>query len=147
MTTMQAVRICRRSGSDMHWRRCSARAGTRHGRLMQQLGSPDVSGYLSLSVDIAHKGEGQVWQVYNLTGDTHPMHLHLANVQIVKREAWASGVDGKPVFPLRPVPGTARAPDPNEAGWKELRLEYWSNRAGLGSKPELVFATHFVVAK
>jgi spore coat protein A len=41
------------------------------------------------------------------------------NVQIVKREAWASDSDGKPIFPLRPAPGTARPPDPNEAGWKE----------------------------
>jgi spore coat protein A len=90
-----------------------------HGRLLQQLGSPDVSGYLSMPVDIAYKGEAQVWQIYNLTGDTHPMHLHLANVQIVKRETWASDADGKPVFPLRAVPGTARPPDPNEAGWKE----------------------------
>jgi FtsP/CotA-like multicopper oxidase with cupredoxin domain len=90
-----------------------------HGRLLQQLGSPDVSGYLSTPVDVVSQGETQVWQIYNLTGDTHPMHLHLVNVQIVRREAWRADSDGNPLLPLRPVPGSARPPDPNEAGWKE----------------------------
>ena len=90
-----------------------------HGRLMQQLGSPDVSGYLSTPVDIVSQGETQIWQIYNLTADTHPMHLHLVNVQVLMRESWAFDADGNPVMPLRPIPGTARPADPNEAGWKE----------------------------
>jgi FtsP/CotA-like multicopper oxidase with cupredoxin domain len=89
-----------------------------HGRLMQMLGSPEVSDYLSTPMDVASRGETQIWQIYNLTGDTHPMHLHLVNVQVLMREAWASE-DGHPVKPLRPIPGTARPPDPNEKGWKE----------------------------
>ena len=89
-----------------------------HGRLMQMLGAPDISGYLATPVDIASQGETQIWQIYNLTADTHPMHLHLVNVQVLMREAWASR-DGDPVKPLRPIPGTARPPDPNEKGWKE----------------------------
>ena len=47
------------------------------------------------------------------------MHTHLVNVQVVQREAWQFDSDGNPVLPLRPIPGTARPPDPNEAGWKE----------------------------
>src|SRR6185369_1405608 len=78
-----------------------------HGRLMQMLGSPEISGYLSTPVDIASQGETQMWEIYNLTGDTHPMHLHLVNVQMLKHEAWAFE-DGHPVKPLRPIPGTAR---------------------------------------
>ena len=89
------------------------------GRLMQQLGSPQISGYLSTPVDIVSQGETQIWQIYNLTGDTHPMHLHLVNVQVLMRENWAFDAHGDPVMPLRPIPGTARPPDPNEAGWKE----------------------------
>jgi len=90
-----------------------------NGRLMQQLGAPHVSGYLSKPVDIASQGETQVWQIYNLTRDTHPMHLHLVNIQVVKREAWQHDSKGAPIYPLRPIPGTAQPPDPNEAGWKE----------------------------
>jgi spore coat protein A len=94
-----------------------------HGRLMQQLGSPHASGYLATPGDVVSRGETQIWQVYNLTGDTHPMHLHLVNVQVVKREAWQADSGGHPVFPLRPMPGTARPPDPNESGWKDtLRM-------------------------
>jgi spore coat protein A len=94
-----------------------------HGRLMQQLGSPHASGYLSSPGEIVSRGETQVWQIFNLTGDTHPMHLHLVNVQVVRREAWQCDSEGRPVFPLRPTPGTARPPDPNEAGWKDtLRM-------------------------
>jgi spore coat protein A len=89
---------------------------------MQQLGSPKASGYLS-TFDRASRGETQTWQIYNLTGDTHPMHWHLLNVQVVKRESWQADSEGHPVYPLRPMPGTARPPDPNEAGWKEtLRM-------------------------
>jgi spore coat protein A len=94
-----------------------------HGRLMQQLGSPHASGYLSAPVDLASRGETQMWQIYNLTADTHPMHLHLVNIKLVRREAWQADSEGHPVFPLRPMPGTARLPDPNEAGWKDtLRM-------------------------
>ncbi len=93
-----------------------------YGRLLQQLGSPDVAGYLASPMDIAQVGETQIWQIFNLTGDTHPMHFHLVNVQVLKREAWqwTSSPDGPvPVMPLAAIPGTARGPDPNERGWKE----------------------------
>jgi len=89
-----------------------------HGRLMQMLGSPETSGYLATAGHIASQGETQIWQIYNLTGDTHPMHLHLVNVQVLMREAWAFE-NGKPAKPLRPIPGSARPADPNEKGWKE----------------------------
>jgi spore coat protein A len=93
------------------------------GRLMQMLGSPHASSYLSTPTDIAARGETQIWQIYNLTADTHPMHWHLVNVQVVRREAWQFESEGRPVLPLQPIPGSARPPDPNEAGWKEtLRM-------------------------
>lgn len=90
-----------------------------YGRLIQKLGAPAPSDYLSVPVDTAQKGETQIWQIYNLTGDTHPMHFHLVDVQILKREAWKFDSEGDPILPLSPIPGTARGPDPNERGWKE----------------------------
>ena len=30
-------------------------------------------------------GEVEIWEVANLTGDTHPIHIHLVNVQILYR--------------------------------------------------------------
>ncbi len=91
----------------------------KYGRLIQFLGAPNPSTYLDTPVDFAAKGEIQVWQIYNLTGDTHPMHFHLVNVNILKREQWAFDSSGNPLLPLRPIPGTARSPDANEQGWKE----------------------------
>jgi spore coat protein A len=95
----------------------------KYGRLRQVLGSPTPSDYLSVPMDTAHQGEVQRWQIFNLTGDTHPMHFHLVNVTIRKREQWAFTVDSSgapiPIVPLQAIPGTARPADPNEHGWKE----------------------------
>jgi spore coat protein A len=69
---------------------------------------------------VAQKGEIQRWMIFNLTGDTHPMHFHLVNVVVRKREAWKfNPATGDPIQPLQAIPGTARQADPNEQGWKE----------------------------
>jgi spore coat protein A len=97
------------------------------GRLRQILGSPAPSEYLTVPMDTAHHGEVQRWQIFNFTADTHPMHFHLVNVAIRKREQWAFTTDasGSPIplldrkgMPFA-IPGTARGPDGNELGWKE----------------------------
>jgi FtsP/CotA-like multicopper oxidase with cupredoxin domain len=50
-------------------------------------------------------GDGtQIWQIEHQGVDTHAMHFHLFNVQVINRVA----IDGQ-VLP----------PDPNELGWKE----------------------------
>ena len=46
----------------------------------------------------------QIWKITHNGVDTHPVHFHLFNVQVINRVGW----DG----PIRP-------PDPNELGWKE----------------------------
>jgi spore coat protein A len=90
-----------------------------YGRLRQRLGAPAVTDYLSVPTDVAQRGEIQRWQIFNLTADTHPMHFHLVNVTIRRREQWAFDSTGAPLLPLRTIPGTARPADPNEQGWKE----------------------------
>ncbi|MCX6923349.1 MAG: multicopper oxidase domain-containing protein [Verrucomicrobia bacterium] len=95
----------------------------KYGRLIQLLGAPGVTTYLDSPTDFAQAGEVQRWKIYNLTGDTHPMHFHLVNVSIQKREAWKWTTDAQgntiPVLPLQPIPGSAQPPDQNEKGWKE----------------------------
>jgi len=90
-----------------------------YGRLRQLLGATAATEYLAIPTEVASNHETQIWQVYNLSGDTHPMHFHLVNVQVLKREAWADDGTGSPLLPLRPVPGSARPPDANERGYKE----------------------------
>ena len=31
-------------------------------------------------------GTTEIWEIYNLTGDTHPIHFHLVNVQVLSRQ-------------------------------------------------------------
>ena len=62
-------------------------------------------------------GAVEVWRIFNTTGDTHPMHFHLVNLQVISRQAYDVGAfltDGTILFL-----GHARPADPNERGWKE----------------------------
>ncbi len=68
----------------------------------------------------ASNGATEVWEIYNTTGDVHPMHFHLVNVQLINRQ----------LFDMTVFPGTinftgpALAPDGNEVGWKETVRMY-----------------------
>lgn len=100
-----------------------------YGRLIQRLGTITQNGlnnegkptwgrnYMDEpATEIVNNGETQVWNIYNLTGDTHPIHFHLVNVQILSRAPFQIDSDGTPHFDQI---GPARPPDPNELGWKE----------------------------
>jgi spore coat protein A len=59
----------------------------------------------------------EVWSFINLTDDTHAMHLHLVQYQILDRRPFNKekyDETGKLVFT-----GPARPPAPNEIGWKD----------------------------
>ena len=56
----------------------------------------------------------EVWNIYNLTADTHPMHFHLVNVQVLSRQAFTLT---KGVFTLTPL--TQTGPELWEVGYKE----------------------------
>ena len=94
----------------------------RFGRLTQLLGtneptSPGAFGraYESTPTETPGVGDIEVWRIFNLSADAHPIHFHLVNVQILSRQAFnVRRYDGVPAFVGAPVP-----PDPNELGWKE----------------------------
>jgi spore coat protein A, manganese oxidase len=81
-----------------------------------QYGVPPASGQTSVGAfpDTVHAGDTEVWEVYNTTGDVHPMHFHLVNVQVINREIFdpASG------YPYT-LSGAPIPPAANELGWKE----------------------------
>ena len=82
-------------------------------------------------------GTTEMWQVVNLTADTHPIHLHLVNFQLVSRQNFnvatytaaynaANPVIPVPVggayTPIAPGPyllGAATGPAPGEGSWKD----------------------------
>ena len=96
-----------------------------YGRLIQTIGTTSSQGidnqglrtwglpYLATSTENPTAGSIEVWQIFNLTGDVHPIHFHLVNVQIIQRQHF-TGVPGNLRFT-----GPQTPPDPNEIGWKD----------------------------
>jgi FtsP/CotA-like multicopper oxidase with cupredoxin domain len=96
-----------------------------YGRLIQTLGTfakfTDNQGlptwgqpYTNAATETPKAGAIEVWQLFNLTGDTHPIHFHLVNVQIIQRQPFS----GDPASGIT-FTGPAIPPDANELGWKE----------------------------
>lgn len=112
-----------------------------YGRLIQMLGTNVVQGndpygtpifyttYEQGRGEVVKRGVTEIWEIINLTGDTHPIHFHLVNVQILSRQAFndalymsdasAASAGTKMDVTGYLIPGTSRGPDPNETGWKE----------------------------
>ena len=67
------------------------------------------------TVESVTAGDTEVWEIFNMTADVHPMHFHLVNVQVVNRQLFDMSVF--------PAPSTSQVriipPDENELGWKE----------------------------
>jgi hypothetical protein len=47
----------------------------------------------------------QIWRIYSNSVDTHPMHWHMVNLQVINR--------------IGQLDGAIKPPDPNELGWRE----------------------------
>jgi len=97
--------------------------------------------YDGRATENATNGETEEWVIINLTGDTHPIHTHLATFQLVTRQAFQAAkytkdwlnlnaLGGPPPFKprtyipieLRPtayLQGKAVTPTPTEMGWKD----------------------------
>ena len=108
-----------------------------HGRLIQIIGdaqapygspyvvtasfSPNPPGAnVGATEENVFYGTTEVWEIYNTTGDVHPMHFHLVDVQIINRQQ----------FDLSTFPGTITFTGPvipaaqNEQGYKETVRMY-----------------------
>ncbi|MCX7066743.1 MAG: multicopper oxidase [Methylococcales bacterium] len=76
------------------------------------------------------EGATEIWEIVNLTADTHPIHLHLVPFQLLSRQAFDvdsyQSVYDKIDPVLQPNPevtpyllGQPQPPDANENGWKD----------------------------
>jgi FtsP/CotA-like multicopper oxidase with cupredoxin domain len=61
-------------------------------------------GYVDPVTEAVPEGQVQIWKITHNGVDTHPVHFHLYNVQLINRVGWD---------------GAIRAPEDNELGWKE----------------------------
>ena len=59
-------------------------------------------------------GDIEIWELFNTTPDTHPIHLHLVMFQILNRATFTGDPNGPDLSIGPPIP-----PDPNEVGWKD----------------------------
>jgi spore coat protein A len=112
-------------------------------------------------------GTTEDWRLINLTEDTHPVHLHLVQFQIVDRtpfdaggyavalgEARATDPDAPSPDPAPYSTGPAVAPDANERGWKDtvranpgqvtrIRMR-WTLPTGVAGPQRYVFHCHIL---
>jgi spore coat protein A, manganese oxidase len=96
------------------------------GRLRQTLGTSIQTGsfedrtffglaYEDPITESPQVGDVEIWRIFNLTADTHPIHFHLVNVQVLSRQPFdVESYNGTPVFT-----GPTHHPDLNESGFKE----------------------------
>ncbi|MEI7635242.1 MAG: multicopper oxidase domain-containing protein [bacterium] len=61
-------------------------------------------GFIDPPTENLKDGGTQIWKITHNGVDTHAIHVHLFNVQVINRVDWA---------------GVVKPPDPNELGWKE----------------------------
>jgi spore coat protein A len=64
--------------------------------------------------EIPALGTTEVWELYNLTEDAHPMHIHLVQFEVVGREAIEGG----------PSVAGSNGPLPWETGFKDTVISY-----------------------
>ena len=68
-------------------------------------------------------GTTEVWEIFNLTEDAHPIHVHLVHFRLLERQRLRAGVTAAAIRtgrePAELVQGTTLAPDPAERGWKD----------------------------
>jgi FtsP/CotA-like multicopper oxidase with cupredoxin domain len=65
-------------------------------------------GYAEWPTEIIRDGQQEIWKLTHNGVDTHFIHFHLFNVQVINRIGWD---------------GAVKPPDPNELGWKDtLRM-------------------------
>ncbi|MBK9795046.1 MAG: multicopper oxidase domain-containing protein [Holophagaceae bacterium] len=82
----------------------------------------DLAG--SVATETPTNGATEVWQIANLTADTHPIHFHLSNAQILSRRPFDTNAYmltpvGQPAVPVYFPTIPARGPEATELGWKE----------------------------
>ena len=110
-----------------------------YGRLSARLGyeffdpttnPPTTNGvgfaYIDPPAEIFTRGQVQIWKITHNGVDTHPIHIHLNNAQIINRIGWD---------------GVIKQPEPYERGWKEtirmnpLEIIFIAQKADLPTTP------------
>ena len=68
-------------------------------------------------------GATEVWELYNTTGDAHPMHVHEVTFEVVNREGLVLDEEGEVAEPVH-LDGVITPPEPWETGYKDTVTAY-----------------------
>ncbi|MHB9150985.1 MAG: multicopper oxidase family protein, partial [Thermoleophilia bacterium] len=92
-------------------------------------------------------GATEVWEMYNTTGDAHPMHIHETVFEVVNREGLVLDEDGEVVQPIE-LDGAITRPEPWETGFKDMVVAYPGQvtrvRAQFNNPGQFVWHCHIV---
>jgi len=79
----------------------------------------NMKGYDSPVTEFPKLNSTEKWRFINTTDDSHPMHLHLVQFQILERQGFNSRAFAKGQLELI---GNPRLPAPGESGWKDTAV-------------------------
>ncbi len=68
-------------------------------------------------------GDTETWEIYNFTGDAHPIHVHEVTFQVVDRQGLVLDAAGEVALPVA-LSGAPRMPDAWEDGFKDTVIAY-----------------------
>ena len=92
-------------------------------------------------------GATEVWEMYNTTGDAHPMHVHEVVFEVVNREGLVLDDDDEVVEPIT-LDGNVTPPEPWETGFKDTVIAYPGQvtrvRARFSTPGQFVWHCHIV---
>jgi FtsP/CotA-like multicopper oxidase with cupredoxin domain len=92
-------------------------------------------------------GVTEVWEMYNTTGDAHPMHVHEVTFEVVNREGLVLDANGDVVQPIQ-LDGVITPPEPWETGFKDTVIAYPGQvtriRAQFNTPGQYVWHCHIV---
>ena len=81
--------------------------------------------FMDPATELPRIGVTEVWNIINLTPDTHPIHLHQTMFQLLDRRPFnprdymRANTPGAPIDPTPYYTGAILPPDANEVGWKD----------------------------
>jgi FtsP/CotA-like multicopper oxidase with cupredoxin domain len=92
-------------------------------------------------------GDTELWELYNLTADAHPMHVHEVVFEVVNREKLELNDEGEAELPVE-LTGHVRSPEPWESGFKDTVIAYPGEvtriRAKFDTPGQFVWHCHIV---
>jgi FtsP/CotA-like multicopper oxidase with cupredoxin domain len=82
-------------------------------------GGQPIGGNANYATELPQVGSTELWEIINLTADSHPIHLHLVQFQIVNRQAFNQNNYGKLYNSLFPG-GTYGGVDMVTGKWTQI---------------------------